>query len=138
MAARGNITLTDAAATPVARVFKPSANKPGDPLTWRDSGETVYAGQARLTLLQRLADAKAKTTKVTWRLETPVLEQTSPSTSTGIQPAPTVAYTPLIELSIVLPDRASQLERDNVLAMTRDLIDEAIVTSQVHDLEMIW
>jgi hypothetical protein len=66
------------------------------------------------------------------------LEVTSPSTSSGIQPAPTVAYTPIATLEFVMPDRASQQERKDLLAMLRDLIDEAIVTSQVHDLEMIW
>jgi hypothetical protein len=139
MAARGNITLTDGAGTPVAHVFKPSAvKKPSDPMAWRDSNEAVWAGQGSLTLVQRVADRQAKTTKVQWRLETPVLEQTSPSTSTGIQPAPTVAYTPLAELTFVLPDRASLQERKDLLTMLRDLIDEAIVTSQVVDLEMIW
>lgn len=138
MAARGNITLTDAESTPINRVYKPSQNRPGDPLSWRDSMQTIYAGQAKLTLVQRMADAKAKTTKVQWRLETPILEQTSPSTSTGIQPAPTVAYIPLVELDFVLPDRATLQDRKNLLSMVRDLIDEAIVTSQVHDLDMIY
>lgn len=139
MAARGNITLTDAAGSPVNHVFKPSTpQSAADVLTWRDSNQAVYAGQAVLTVGQRVADKSAHTTKVSWKLETPVLEQTSPSTSSGIQPAPTVAYTPLAKLEFTLPDRMSLQERKDLLAMLRDLIDESIITSQVQDLEMIW
>jgi hypothetical protein len=139
MAARGNITLTDAAGTPVAHVFKPaSGGSNGAQIGWRDSTTSIYAGQAVLTVVQRLADKKTKTTKVTWKLETPVLAQTSPSTSTGIQPAPSVAYTPLATFDFVLPDQMSLQERKDLQAMIRDLIDEAIVTSQVQDLEMIF
>jgi hypothetical protein len=138
MAARGNITLTDAAGTPVNHVYKPTGSQGSNVIIWRDSTQTVYAGQNVLTVTQRLADKKTKTTKVSWKLETPVLEQTSPSTSTGIQPAPTVAYVPLGTIEVVLPDRMSLQERKDLLAQMRDLIDEAIVSSQVQDLEMIY
>lgn len=138
MAVRANITLTDAAGTPVNHVFKPLQTGSDGVIGWRDSNQAIYAGQAVLTVSQRLAARNSKATKVVWKLETPVLEQTSPSTATGIQPAPTVAYTPLATIEFVLPDRMSLQERKDLLAQIRDLIDEAIVTSQVQDLEMIW
>lgn len=137
MAIRGNITLTDAATTPVNRVYYPQQSVDGV-ITWRDRTQAILAGQNRLTVSQRAANKQSKSSKVTWKLETPILEVTSPSTSTGIQPAPTVAYTPLATLEFVMPDRASQQERKDLLAQLRDLIDEAIVTSQVHDLDMIY
>jgi hypothetical protein len=139
MAARGNITLTDAAGTPVNHVFKPVTSQNGQELlAWRDSNQAIFVGQGQLSLVQRLANAKAKTTKIVWKLATPVLEQTSPSTATGIQPAPTVAYTPLVNVEFVLPDRMSLQERKDLLAQMRDLLAEAIVTSQVHDLDLIY
>lgn len=137
MSQRGNITLTDAATTPVNRVFYPTQSADGL-ITWRDRTQSVFVGQNRLTVSQRIANKQSKATKVSWKLETPVLEQTSPSTTTGIQPAPTVAYTPLATLEFVLPDRSSQQERKDLLAMIRDLVDEAIVTSQVQDLDLIY
>jgi hypothetical protein len=137
MAIRGNITLTDAAATPINRVYYPTQSPDGT-ILWRDRTQAVFAGQNRLTVGQRVANKQSKATKVTWKLETPILEQTSPSTSTGIQPAPTVAYTPIGVIEMVLPDRSTQQERKDLLAQMRDLIDEAIVTSQVHDLDLIW
>lgn len=137
MAIRGNVTLTDAATTPVNRVYYPMQTKDGI-LVWRDRTQSILAGQNRLTCLQRAADKNSKATKLLWKLETPVLEVTSPSTTTGIQPAPTVAYTPIATLEMVLPDRSTQQERKDLLAQIRDLIDEAIVTNQVHDLDMIY
>lgn len=138
MAIRANITLTDAATpTPVARVYSPTQS--GDGLIrWQDRTQSVFVGQNRLTISQRLADRQAKTNKFVFKLETPILEQTSPSTSTGIQPAPTVAYTPIATMEFVLPERSTTQERKDLLAQLRDLIDETIVTNLVHDLDLIW
>lgn len=138
MAIRANVTLTDAAGTPVNHVFKPAQSGNDGLIIWRDSNEAIFAGQAVLSVSQRLASRNSKATKVAWKLVTPVLEQTSPSTSTGIQPAPTVAYSPIATIEFVIPDRASLQERKDLLAMIRDLCAEAIVTSQVQDIEMIW
>jgi len=137
MGIRANVTLTDAATTPVNRVYYPTQS--GDGLIqWRDRTQAVYVGQNRLTVSQRLADKRTKATKLSWKLETPVLEQTSTSTTTGVPPPPTVAYTPLASIDLVLPDRCSQQERKDLLAQVRDLLGEAIVTSQVHDLDLIY
>lgn len=137
MGIRANITLTDAATTPVNRVYYPSQSADGL-IRWTDRTQSVFAGQNKLTVAQRLANKQTKSTKVSWKLETPILEQTSASTSSGIQPAPTVAYTPIGVIELVLPDRATLQERKDLLAQMRDLIDEAIVTSQVHDLDLIY
>ena len=138
MAIRANITLTDAAGTPVNHVYYPTKAGNADVLAWIDRTQAIAAGQNRLTVSQRMSNKQTKATKLSWRLETPILEQTSPSTATGIQPAPTVAYTPIGVVELVLPDRCSQQERKDLLSQMRDLIDEAIVTSQVHDLDMIY
>jgi hypothetical protein len=49
-----------------------------------------------------------------------------------------VAYTNLVSLGFVFHERASVQERKDVLAMSRDLIAEAIITGQVEDLNFIW
>jgi len=137
MALRGNIVLTDAATTPVNHTYYPTQSSDGL-LIFRDRTNSVYVGQNRLTVAQRIANRQTKSTKFSWKLETPILEQTSTSTTTGVPPPPTVAYTPLGIIELVLPDRCSQQERKDLLAQMRDLIDEAIVTSQVHDLDLIY
>lgn len=131
MAARANITLTDAAGTPVNRVYYPVSYENGV-LLWRDRTQAVIAGQNRLSLVQRVASKQAKTNKMSWKLELPVLEQTA-----AYGPY-SVAYTNLINLELVFHDRASQQERKDALAQMRDLIDEAIVTNQAHDLDLIY
>ena len=138
MSQRANVTLTDAETSPVGHVFTPSQTLPNGVIVWRDSNETNYAGQSILSVAQRAASKQAKSTKVEWKLEMPILEVTSSSTSTGIQPAPTVAYKLLADLSFVLPERCSLQERKNILAMMRDLIDESIVAAEVQDYNFVW
>lgn len=131
MGQRANITLTDAATTPVNRVYKPYQSSE-NLILWRDTTQAVFAGQNRLTLVQRLANKQARSNKVSWKLECPVLEQTAAYGPYSL------AYTNLASLELVMHDRSSQQERKDVLAQMRDLIDEAIVQSQVHDLDFVY
>lgn len=138
MAIRGNITLTDGATTPVNHVFYPVAKK-GDVLFWIDRTATsVPIGQDSLSLLQRVPGKQAKSYKFAWRLQRKTLEQTSPSTTTGIQPQPTLAYENIAALDLVCHERSSLQERKDLLAQMRDLIDEAILTNLVQDLDLIY
>lgn len=137
MAVRGNITLTDAAGSPVARVYYP-VKLVNDVLSWLDRTQAVLLGQNKLTCLQRLADKNIQATKVSWKLEQPSLAQTSGSTSDGFVAAPKVAYTCLFSMDFVLPAASTLQERKDLLAMARDLIDEAIVTNQVESGELIY
>lgn len=131
MGQRANITLTDAATTPVNRVYKPYQSSE-NLILWRDTTQAVFAGQNRLTLVQRLANKQARSNKISWKLECPVLEQTAAYGPYSL------AYTNLASLELVMHDRSSQQERKDVLAQMRDLIDEAIVQSQVHDLDFVY
>lgn len=139
MAQRASITLTDATpVTPVNRVYNPSNENGDGQLNWRDSTQSILTGQNRLALVQRMATRQTRATKFYFKLETPILAQTSPSTTTGIQPAPTVSHTPLGEIIFVLPEQSTAQERKDLLAQMRDLIDEAIVTNLVHDYNLIY
>nr|UUW21247.1 MAG: hypothetical protein [Sanya fiers-like virus 11] len=138
MAQRANITLTDAATTPVNHVFKPTTSDK-DVIYYKDQTvTTVPLGQAALSIQQRVPTAQFKSYKFSWKLETPTLEQTSPSTSTGIQPQPTLAYKNLVAIDLVFAERSSLQERKDILAMARDLISEAIVQAEADSLEQIW
>jgi len=124
------ITLTDAASTPVNRVFAP-AKRDADVYRWDYRGTGIIAAYDQLTISTRLPSKSSKATKVTMRLACPTMEQTSASTATGIQPAPTVAYTSIGEITLVLPERSNLQDRKNILAMMRDLIGEALTTAVV-------
>jgi len=138
MAARASVTLTDAAATPVNHVYAPVASA-GDVLAYQDRTVTSVAlGQNKLTLLQKVPTKQSRNYKFSWKLQCPTLEQTSPSTSTGIQPAPTLAYNNLATIELIFNERSTLQERKDILSMIRDLVDEAIVTNQAQDLEITY
>jgi hypothetical protein len=132
------ITLTDdTPVTPVNRVFNPAVQADGV-YRYDNRASGIIAGYDNLTSSMRLPTKAAKSTKVQYRLTTPILEVTSPSTSTGIQPAPTVAYSLIGELTFTLPERSSLQDRKNLLKMLRDLIDEQIVTDAVVDYNQTY
>jgi hypothetical protein len=134
MAAKTAISLTDGEATPIVRVFNP-AKKEGDVYRWDNRASGIVANYDQLNISTRLPTKTAKATKVTMRLVMPIMEQTSPSTSTGIQPAPTVAYVLGGEIVFNLPERSDQLDRRNLLTMMRDLIDEQLTTDVVENYD---
>jgi hypothetical protein len=131
------ITLTDAASTPVARVFNP-AKREGDVYRYDHRGGGIVAGYGQLTISQKLPSKTSKYTTVQMRLVDPILEQTSPSTSTGIQPAPTVAYSNGVEIKFTCHERSSVQDRKNLLAMVRDLVDEALTTNAVENYDFAY
>lgn len=138
MGLKSTIVLTDAASTPVNRSFYVLPPQKNGILAWIDRTQAILKGQNRLSLEQRESTRSTNARKVHWKLETPVLEQTSASTSTGIQPAPTLAYTLLGSIELVMPDRSTLQERKDLLAMLRDLLNEAIVTAQVETGDLIY
>lgn len=132
------ITLTDATpTTPVNRVFSP-AKQDGDVFRYDNRAGGIVAGYDILTSSLKLPTKNARTTKVEYKLSCPILEQTSASTATGIQPAPTVAYTNIADLSFVLHERSTLQDRKNLLAMARDLIDEALMTAAVENYDQTY
>lgn len=138
MGQRSTITLTDAATTPVNHVFSPITKK-GEVLFWVDRTATsVPIGQDQLSLLQRVPGKQSKSYKFSWKLNKKTLEQTSPSTSTGVQPQPTLAFENVLALDIVCHERSSLQERKDLLTQGRDLINEAIMALMVEDLDLIY
>ena len=135
MSQKTSIALTDdTPTTPVVRTFYP-AKKDDDLYTWHNRAAGIVVGYDALSIQTRLPSKTSKATVISIKLVTPVLEQTSASTSTGIQPAPTVAYNCIGKLELVLPDRSTAQNRKDLLAMLRDLIDESLVTDNVVSLD---
>lgn len=75
---------------------------------------------------------------VTMKLWSPTLEQTSASTSTGIQPAPTVAYIASAELVLKLPARSTLDVRRNLRVLTKSWLESASAQAAVDRLEDFW
>lgn len=136
MAAIAAVVLANGEATPVNKTFDP-VNIIGDVAKWADRSSGVALGYPTITSTVRppVSGAQSRNNKVTVRIVTPVLEVTSPSTATGIQPAPTKAYDLTCEMSFILPERCSLAERKNILAFAKNLLGHATVQNAVWNLE---
>jgi hypothetical protein len=137
MAIRAPIVLTDGATTPVNHTFNPTKSD-GDTILFVDQTQSVYVGQNRLSVVQKLANKNSPYNSANWRFLQPILAVTAPTTSTGIQPAPSVAYENSAALNFKFHARSTLQERKDILTMMRDLIDEAIVTNQCQNLDFIY
>lgn len=132
------ITLTDGAATPVARSFTPVRIDAMGVAKYADKSAGIPVGFPVVTLNLREPNKQSKTYRVTGKVDFPVLEQTSASTASGIQPAPTVAYRLLGNFDFTLPERSTLVDRKNVLALTKNLVAHALLTSMAVDLDSIY
>lgn len=93
----------------------------------RSGGITV--GFPRFTLSVRKPTKVSRNYKVSAKLFVPRLATTSPSTNTGIEPAPTKAYEMQAHLDFILPERSTSAERTKLLYMLESLFAATITAS---------
>lgn len=140
MAALAALTINDGQATPVAHTFGPVGGS-ANPVTYTDKATGVPIGFPVIRISSReplrvksgVANGMYKQ-RVT--VDLPVLEVTSPNTGTGIQPAPTVAYTLTADVVISLPERSSLQNRKDLMAYLKNLLAHATVTTLVENYEL--
>lgn len=146
MPALANITINDGQATPVAHTFNPSGpDKNGVNYFYDRSGGIAIGFPAISIDLREPLPAKPngvssleRVYRATVKVIMPVLEVTSASTGTGIQPAPTKAYDLVFKGEFLLPERATQANRKDILAFAKNILANANITSLVQDLESIY
>lgn len=142
MPALATVTINDDQATPVAHSFTPLSIDSGGVATFIDRTGGIPLGFCKLDLSLRQPPA-AKTGqssagriyKAVLRLFVPTLEQTSASTSTGIQPAPTKAFDHMATVQFFLPERGTTQNRKDLLALITNALSDAMVKTVVTDLE---
>jgi hypothetical protein len=78
---------------------------------WVDRSSGYQIGYPSLTLSAKAPTKTSRVTRVQMKYVSPTLEVTSPSTSTGIQPAPTKAYDHTFNGEWLMPERGTQAER---------------------------
>lgn len=135
MSAIASITINDGATTPVAHVFAPVNIDAAGMAKWADRSSGIALGFPVITELVRNPTKESRNYKVSLKVVVPTLEVTSPSTSTGIQPAPTLAYNLMATIEFVLPERSTLQERKNLLAYMKNLLATGTVTSAVESFE---
>lgn len=138
MPAIAAITINDGAATPVARTFGPIKVDAAQIAKYQDKSGGVPVGYPTITLQVREPNKQTKSYRAVGKVVFPVLEQTSASTATGIQPAPIVAYNLLFNFDFTLPERSSLQDRKHIKALAQNLISNALMTTLVEGTEGIW
>lgn len=139
MPAIGNIVINDGAGTPVAHTFAP-AGITGLVANYADRVGGIPVGYPTLDVSLRppSPQSREKMYLATIRIKTPILDVTSPSTMTGIQPAPSVGYTPIAELKFWLPERSTLQNRKDLRAFVKNLMNDAVITNLVETLENVY
>lgn len=136
----GQLLLTDSyPSTPVDHPFDP-VTIDGNVARYADREGGIPIGFSTLDISIRPPSPKSleKMYLVTIKLRLPTLEVTSPSTSTGYQPAPSVAYSNIAEFKFWLSERSTVAERAAIISMMGGLLGASVVTDMVQDLAAIY
>jgi hypothetical protein len=103
--------LTTSATVASDSTMNPEGISPQGIASYVDRSGGYAIGYPRLSISVRPPTKASRVYKVTAKLVLPTLEVTSPSTATGIQPAPTLAYAQTGLMEFFLPERSSLAER---------------------------
>jgi hypothetical protein len=123
------LRLTTDAAIGVDSTLSPEGINSQGVAKWVDRVGGIAIGYPALTMSVRPPTKASRIYKVTVKLVLPTLEQTSPSTMTGIQPAPTKAYDCSCVMEFMLPERSTLAERQKLFSQASSLFMDAIAAS---------
>lgn len=138
MTAIAALTLADGQATPANKTFSVAGVTDGV-AKWENRAGGIPVGFPVVTFSMRRPTKGSANYKVVAKVQLPVLEQTSPSTATGIQPAPTKAYDLFATVEFTIPTRSSKAERSDLLAFVKNfLTNAAVVPPALQDFEPVW
>lgn len=138
MTAIAALTLADGAATPVSHTFSPVNIDQAGVARWADRSGGISLGFPSVSFSMRNPTKASRAYKVTAKVVTPVLEVTSPSTASGIQPAPTKAYDLVCNIDFVLPERSTVQQRKDLLAYVKNYIGNGVITNAINDFEQVY
>ncbi len=138
MSAIAALTIADGKATPVTRTFAPVNIDSQGVARFADRSGGIAIGFPMISQSLRAPANGAKNYRLTVKVVVPVLEQTSPSTATGIQPAPTKAYDMAFTGEFIMPERSVLADRKDLLAFVKNYLANAVVTAAVNDFESIY
>jgi hypothetical protein len=140
MTAIAALILNDGQATPVAHTFSPVNIDQAGVARWADRSGGIALGFPVITFSNKGPVAKgSRNFRETFKVVFPVLELTSPSTMTGIQPAPTKAFDLIFNGEFVLPERSSLAQRNDLLAFVKNfLANPAVIPPAVQNFESVY
>lgn len=138
MPAIAALTLADGQTTPVNHTFSPLGTSLGI-AKWVDRVAGIAIGFPQITMSIKEPSTKgSQNYKVVRKVVLPVLDISSPSTSTGIQPAPSRAYELINVSEWTLPARSTNQQRADLLAFCKNFDANIIFTDAVKNFEPVW
>lgn len=137
MPAIGNIVVNDA--VPAAHTFGP-AGILGSKASYADRAGGIPIGYNTMDISLRQPNMRADEPVyvVTLNTKCPTLEVTSPSTASGIQPAPTVAYSHNWQTVGFLPIRGTLQNRKDSAMMHKNALASAAFISVYENQEAVY
>ena len=139
MPAIANIVIADGQPTPVNRTFAPLMVDKNGVAFHENRATGIQVGFDILSIGLRRASKTQPQNKLSVKLQLPTLEVTSPSTASGIQPAPTQAYACTAFVEFVLPDRSTAQNREDLVVLLRNALTAGgAIATCVENLESIW
>lgn len=132
--AQANITLTDAAGTPVNHTYTPQGASP-ELATWLDTSGGVSIGMPEFQFSLRLGKTPNVANRIVGKLSMPILETISGENASGYVAVPSLAFTAIGKFELVLPQRMTLQQRKDIRAMIQDALSDAIVTSAITTFE---
>lgn len=139
MAAIANIVINDGKTTPVAHTFAPvTSSDPNGVAVWTDRATGVAVGFPILSLKLRAPSKGSRNYKLTSKVKLPVLNVTSPSTGSGIQPLPSVAYNIEANIEFLMPEASLLADRKDFFAFVKNYLSNAVWTAAVENYEEVY
>jgi hypothetical protein len=136
MSAIANIVLADS--VPVNHTFAPVSIDKQDVARWADRSGGIALGFPTLSQSLAIPTKTNRNYKLITKVVVPTLEVTSPSTSSGIQPAPTLAYNTTFSLTGTFTERSTTLQRKDAFAFFKNMMANAVVQNAVENFEAVY
>lgn len=134
----GNLVLADGQASPVNHTFSPVNKDSAGVAKWTDRVSGIAIGFPVITLSLREPTKGQRNYKVVRKVVVPVLDISSPSTATGIQPAPSKAFELINTSEWTLPERSTKAQRADLVAFCKNFDATAAFTGNVLDFETVY
>lgn len=142
MGIAANIVLADAQATPVNHTFTPVGPRKDGYIVFEDMSASSPIGFNMLAVRMRRVktggnNAAQSTTRIDLQLRTPKLE-TLATAASGFTPPPTVAYSPIADISFAISDRSTLQDRKDIRKYLAGLLAEAQIVNLIENQVPIW
>jgi hypothetical protein len=140
MTAIAALTIADGQGTPANHTFSPDNIDPNGVARWVDRSGGIAIGMPSITeSIKRPSKKGSRSYRVVTKVTVPVLEQTSPSTATGIQPAPTKAFDLIFNGEFVLPERSTLAQRNDLLAYVKNFFANVnVIPPAIQNFESVY